>query len=125
MKKYKNLEIIKHNKRLQKRFNLSINDYKEYYQLYSSIEIELNINEITFIDFINISKDEEEYYHIYFNSSNEENKRNYLKENEKVNKIRIRIDNQIKSFKELFCGCFCIISIIFKKFYRINITNMS
>ena len=35
MKKNKSLEIIKYNKRLQKRLNLSINDYKEYNQLYT------------------------------------------------------------------------------------------
>ena len=42
MKKNKSLEIKKYNKKLQKRLNLSINDYKEYYQ---SIEIELKIVE--------------------------------------------------------------------------------
>ena len=31
MKKNKSFEIIKYNKKLQKRLNLSINDYKEYY----------------------------------------------------------------------------------------------
>ena len=30
MKKYKSLEIAKYNKRLQKRLNFNINDYKEY-----------------------------------------------------------------------------------------------
>jgi len=42
MKKGKSLEIIRYNKKLQKRLNLSINDYKEYYQ---PIEIELKIEE--------------------------------------------------------------------------------
>ena len=39
IKRNKSLDIMKHNKKLQKRLNLSINDYKEYSQLYSSIEI--------------------------------------------------------------------------------------
>ena len=37
LKKNKFLDIIKYNKKLQKRFNLCINDYKEYCQLYSPI----------------------------------------------------------------------------------------
>ena len=43
MKKNKYLEI---NKNLQKRLKLAINDYKEYSQLYSDIEIELTIKRI-------------------------------------------------------------------------------
>ena len=44
---------------------------------------------------------------------------------EHVNKIRIIIDYHVKSFKKLFSGCKCITSVILKKFYRINVTNMS
>ena len=101
MKKNKTLEIIKYNKRLQKRLILNINDYKEYYQ---SIEIELKIvdNEYKYGEFINISDEDKQHYHIYFNNSNKEIKRNYLNKNEKVKNIRIIIDYQIKSFKKLF-----------------------
>ena len=43
-----------------------------------------------------------------------------------MTKIKIIIDYQVKSFKELFSRCECIESINFKKFYRNNnITNMS
>ena len=42
------------------------------------------------------------YIHIYFDDNKEEIKRNYLKENENVDKLNIIIDYQIKSFKELF-----------------------
>ena len=44
MNKNKSLEIIKYNKKLQKRLNLNIKDYKEYTELYSSIEIELKFD---------------------------------------------------------------------------------
>ena len=127
MNKNKSLEMIKHNKRLQKRLNLSIDDYKEYYyQFYkSSIEVELKIDEKKYGLFVNIPHKEEEYYHIYFDDSNEEIKRNYLYENEKVNIIKIIIDYQVKSFKGLFYDIKCINSIKFNKFYRINITDMS
>ena len=90
MKKKRTLEIIKVNKKLQKRLNMGINDYKEYSQLYSSIEIELKLCEKESNKesdkFINIFEKEKEYYHIYFENSNEEIKRYYLK---KMKKLKI------------------------------------
>ena len=35
----KQLEIIRYNKKAQNRFDLSLNDFKDYNQLYSSIKI--------------------------------------------------------------------------------------
>ena len=130
IKRNKSLEIIKVNKKLQKRLNMGINDYKEYSQLYSSIEIELKLCEKESNKesdkFINISnKEEESYYHIYFNDNKNEIKRNYLTENDNITKIKIIIDYQIKSFENLFKDCKINESIIFKKFYRNNINNMS
>ena len=125
MKKNKSLQIMKYNKKQQKRLNININDYKDYSQLYSPIEIELKIadNYIT-SPFIFLPDEDKKYYHIYFDNSNEEITRNYLNKNEKVKKIKIIIDYQIKSFKELFAYCYCISSIFFRKFYRINVINM-
>ena len=64
----KSLEIFKYNKNIQKRLNININNYKEYSEIYSSIEIELmpienNDGKL----FINIPEDEKKYFHIYFN----------------------------------------------------------
>ena len=70
-------------------------------------------------------EEDKKFYHIYFDNSKEEIKRNYLNENEIVKIINIRIDYQVKSFEELFYYCKCISSIIFNKFYRINITDMN
>ena len=128
MKKNKSLKIIKYNKKLQNRLNISINDYKEYTQIYSLIEIELklDLNKYNNNDkFINISDNEKDYFHIYFDNSNEEIKRNYLEEDDEVKTIRIIIDYHVKSFKGLFKNCSCNSSILFKKFYRNNITDMS
>ena len=124
MKKKKSLEILKFNKKLQKRLNLSIKDYKDYSQLFSSIEIELKLVDNKYDKFINIPAQDKEYYHIYFDNSNQEIKRNYLNENENVKTVKIVIDKKVKSFKSLFAECECISSINFKKFIRINITNM-
>ena len=123
IKKTKCLNIIRYNKKLQKRLNISVNDYRAF----CKIEIELKLYSYIYegCKFINIPENEKEYYHIYFDDSNEEIKRNYLEENEKVKIIKIKIDYQVKSFKELFSYCYCIESINFKKFYRNNITDMS
>ena len=115
---------MKYNKKLQNRLNLSFSDYKDYSQLYSSIEIELMDVYNRYSRFINIPNKNKEYYHIYFDNSNEEIKRTYLNEDEKVKIIKIIINYQIKSFERLFSNC-CFDSIIFKKFNRINITAMN
>ena len=39
--KKKSLDIIKYNKKIKERINISIKDYKEYSEIYSSIEIEI------------------------------------------------------------------------------------
>ena len=41
LKKRKALNIVKYNKNIKKRINIDINDYKEYSEKYSSIEIEI------------------------------------------------------------------------------------
>ena len=64
--------------------------------------------------FINIPDYDKEYYHIYFDNSKEEIKRNYLIKKDKVKIIKIIINYQVKSLKKLFYNCDCISSIIFK-----------
>ena len=56
---------MKYNKKLQKRLNLNINDYKKYSQIYSSIELELKTNEYIYGRFINIFDEEKQYYRIF------------------------------------------------------------
>ena len=125
LKKKNSLEITKYNKKIIERLNLNINDYKEYCETYSSIEIELVPAKDKFGKFINIKEEDKLYIHIFFNNNKEEIKRNYLDESDKVNKINIIINYQVDSFFELFKDCKFIESIYFKKFYRNNINNMS
>ena len=103
-----------------------VNNYKEYSEKYSSIEIEIIPAKNKYSKFININKGDESYYHIYLNSK-EEIKRTFLEKDKDKNikKINIIIDYQIKSFFNLFSYCKCIESINFKKFHRNDITNMS
>ena len=88
LKEIKSLNIIKYNKKLQKRLNINIDNYKEC----SKIEIELKIGDNKYGQFINISDKDREYYHIYFDNSNEEIKSNKLDYNKEVKMIKIIID---------------------------------
>ena len=123
--KNKFLDIIKYNKSIQRRLNLTINDYKEFCEKFSSIEIEISPAKNIYGKFININQKDELYYHIYFDNKMEEIKRTNINEDDKISKINIRISYQIISFHDLFNYCRCIESINFKKFYRNNINNMS
>ena len=126
LQKGKSLKLIKYNKNIQKKIEININDYIKFYEIYSPIEIHIIPIKNKSGKFINIEEKNKKYYHIYFNNNTkEEIKRTYLNKNEKVLKIRIIIDYQVKSFHGLFWGCRCIESIYFKTFYRNNIINMS
>ena len=123
VEKKKLLNIVKYNKNIKKRINININDFKEYSEKYSSIEIEIKLANNKYSKFINIKDEDEKYYHIYLNNNKEEIKMNNINI-EEIKIIKIIIDCQVKSFEELFDSCDCIESIYFKKFYRNNITNM-
>ena len=127
MPKKKKLEIVKYNKKLQNRLNLGVKDYKVYSETFTPIEIEIIPINDKYGRFINIINENDElYYHIYFNDNKKEIKNKYeINEEDKVAKIKIIINYQVKSLKKLFEYCRCIESINFKKFYRDNITDMS
>ena len=106
--------------------NININNYKDFFEKFSSIELEIIPIQNEYGPFVNIKEeDEKKYFHIYFNDNKEEINKTELNEEDKVSKINIIIDYQIKSFKKLFFYCECIESINFKQFYRNDITNMS
>ena len=124
----KSLEIVKYNIRIQKRINININNYKEFSELYSSIEVEIIPMKNKATNFIMIKEEDRKYFHIYFDDNKEEVKRKYyseLNDRDEVSKIKIIIDYQVKSFQDLFKYCKFVESINFKKFIRNNITDMS
>ena len=55
--KKKSLDIIKYNKNMKNRINISIKNYKEYLEIYSSIEIEIKPVSNQYGNFINIVKE--------------------------------------------------------------------
>ena len=125
LKEKKKLQIVKYNKKILNRLNLNVKDYKKY----RAIEIEIVACDhyaYVYGKFININENDEEYYHIYFNDNKEEIKNKYeIYQNDKVKKIKIIIDDEVRSLEKLFENCFYIESINFKKFNRNNINNMS
>ena len=77
--KNKSLDIIKYNNNIKNRMNISIKDYKEYSEIYSTIEIEIKPVNNKYGTFININKEKEIYFHIYFNNNKEEIKKKLFK----------------------------------------------
>ena len=115
------LKIMKYNENLQNKINISINDYKSL----SETEIEIKPMEAQYGIFINYNKEQDySYIHIFFNDNNEEIKRNYINEDDKIIKIKIIIDYPMNSFVGLFKDCKCIESIDFKKFKRKDINSL-
>ena len=153
------LNIIRYNKTIQSKLDITINDYK----LNAKIEIEVipmekKENEEIEIDnyfddkeniyeyveekfirplmdelrkkkekkFINVTENESNY-HIYFNDDKEEikrKKRDYILVCYNITKIRIIIDNGVKSLSGLFRGCDIIKKISFIKFNIADIETM-
>ena len=122
------LKIVKNSKYFQSKLGLKKNDYKEYSQIIidlipetdDSILSEKNI----FINYI--SEENKKFYHIYFNNDlKTEILRPYFFKNENVSKIKIYIDHNITSLRDLFEGCNVIKEINFINFNRKNITDMS
>ena len=117
------LKIIKCNFNIQKRLNININNYKDFSEKFSSIELEIIPIKNEYGPFIKIKEKNKKYFHIYFNNNKEEIKKTELNKEDRVSKINVSFDYRIESFYELFDDCKCIESINFKKFYRNNINN--
>jgi surface protein len=121
LKVNKSLKINKYNKKIQNRLELNINNYKNY----SKIIIEIIPCENKDGIFINIKDGYEHYYHIYFDDNKEDIKRNYIKKGEKIKKIKIILDYELKSLSHLFLECNSIEKINFIQLYKPDINDMS
>ena len=66
------LKIIKCNINMQKRMNININNYKDFSEKFSSIELETIPIQNKYGCFIKIKEKDEKYFHIYFNDNKEE-----------------------------------------------------
>ena len=132
------LNLIIHNKKLQKKLDISIDIYIRYFNL---IEIEIIIDNKEIISkknkfihktyengepiyhiyennkFININDEKDKpFYHIYLNDFKNEIDSNYVIKDENDTKIKILIDMEVKSLAKLFKRCFYVKEIKFIKF---------
>ena len=113
------LDIIRYNKSFKKNLNKKINDYKKHY---SKIEIEIIPEENETGKFIHIHNENlKPYFHIYFNDSKVEVKRNYLNKDDDVKKIKVILDYRMKSLYGIFLTCRYVKKIKFIKFNRSDI----
>ena len=83
LSKNKLFQIIKYNKYIQKRLEININDYKDFKKIIILIT-PINIEDENY--FINISDEQKDYYHIYFNNDTKESKNDYFTEDDDVQK---------------------------------------
>ena len=111
-KEIKNLKLLKYNKELQKREGINIETYKYF----RKIEIEIIPHkeklqclreyiknpENVIYKFINYTNKDKPYFHIYFNDSELEAYRNYIRLDENISKIKVIIDYKFKAISELF-----------------------
>ena len=119
------LEILKCCKKMQKKLEIVLNDFKDYSEKFSNIVIEIIPSKNKYGKFINYRKNKSSYFYIYFNDNSKRVNKNYISEDDNVKKINILINYHIDSFYELFFGCDCIESMSFKQFSRINIKYMN
>ena len=117
------MRIIYHNIKLQRKLSIFLTDYMD---LSKKIIIEIiPKKEITYRSlFINYCSKESDY-HIHFEGVIDEIKRNYLEKGEKVSKIKVTIDKDIKSLNGLFKYCGNIEKINFIFFHRNDFKDMS
>ena len=122
------MKLVKYSKLFQSDLNLIKSDYKEYSQIIIELIPEIENDYLSekniFINYL--SENNKQDYHIFFNNNlQEEIFRNYYYKSEIITKIKIYIDNNITSLKNLFKGCIAIKEINFINFNRKNINNMS
>ena len=124
-KRDKILRIFNYNKIMQKKLKITIQDYKNIFnQIIIEVIPGIPKNNIRENVFIRIIRNCFNYYHIYFDDCENEIKRNYLEYNEKVRKIMLYIDANIKSIKALFLNC-NVKEIKFIKYNRKDFSDMS
>ena len=123
IKQNKYLQLIKYYKKIQNKLDKSLEDYKEYNQ----IEIDLipKSDNYSNIKFININDNEKQYIHIFFSNNKNEGNSHVLEAKPKIEKIKIKLDYDIKSLKGLFKNCEFLEEINFIKFNRKDIIDMS
>ena len=123
LKVNKNLQLMKYNKTIQNKLNISILDYKKYNEI--EIELKLENKKDSLCKVINTDENDKSYIHIYIDNNKSEVNDNYIENKDNITKIKIKIDFEKKSLKGLFKNCDRIQEINFIKFNRKDIIDIS
>ena len=117
------LKILRHNKILQSRLNITLGSYNEFSQIIFEL-IPVNQLQKEKNYFIN-PRGNELFFHIYLNENKNELNRFYITEQDNVDIIKVKIDYQFKNIYELFKDCICLKEIKLIQFNRSDFTDMS
>ena len=123
-----NLKIIKNNNKLKQKLNISLNNYIKIHNQIEIVIIPLEKENLPSAEntFINYNKKYSSHYHIFFNNDyTNEIPFNYITKFDNISQIKIIIDPEIKSFKELFKRCYCLKEFYLIKYYRKDISDLS
>ena len=123
LKVNKNLQLMKYNKTIQNKLNISILDYKKYNEI--EIELKLENKKDSLCKVISTDENDKSYIHIYVDNNKSEVNDNYIENKDNITKIKIKIDFEKKSLKGLFKNCDYIQEINFIKFNRKDIIDIS
>ena len=115
------LQLVKYNKKMQEKLDISIEDYREYNQ----IVFELYPNDEIGNIFFNSIMIDSRYMHIYINDGKNEKKGSIIEHKDIIKKIKVVIDFEIKSLNSLFINFDNVVDIQCTKFNRKDITDMS
>ena len=120
-------EMIRYNKKLKARLGITIDYYKELYKKYNTIEVDVILDRkhsLKHYDILPFIKSN--YIHVYTEDKNEEITENNAKDNKKsYSKIKLIIDPDLLSLKELFYKFNIAQEINFTKCKRKDILDMS
>ena len=122
----KSLLITRYNKDIQKELDLSLNDFISYTKIEIDIHIDPNLLSEEKNTFIHFDKKDKNLFNIFI----QEDKfipyhENYLNKEQNISIIKVIIEHDVTSLKDLFKNCSFIKEINFVKFNRENITDMS
>ena len=127
------MKLFKYSKNHQKKFDLSLTDYINYNPIIIEL-IPLNPEKLKRSKnyFINFKKQKKDFT-IYFNDNKEKIDKNYFTPEDKVNKIKVKLNHHVKNLSEIFYitnygnfnGCDFIKEINFLRYYKKNIEDMS
>ena len=117
------LNLIKHNKALQNYLSIGIKDFKDYNQVIIELTTIQEFEENYFFNYKYES--DESAIHVYFNDDKEDKKTNHFNKKDKVTKIKMVLDWEFISLRELFLKIRGIQKIKFIKFNRSTFNDMS